>query len=279
MNQTSKVSIIIPVYKPDLSVFKKVKAMIKKQTIESEIIEMWNNPEAVSMNKGIKKANGRIVVTLAQDCVPHDKYWLEKLVKPLENKNVIGSVSDLYVPKEYWKNYPFLTKILTINERTIRRPTMDARACAFRKKDIIMIGMFNENPKTIAIDGDLKERLEKKGEIIHPNVIVDHLHPLDNSRKLKLDFRYAEANGKLLKAKMVKKEIWKRLLRATPLFGMLPIIYVFPWRKFRECWFWFFPYLFSMPLQNIIYFIGFWKGFLLDKESMRNKEVLNEKKD
>ena len=122
-----KVSIVIPVYKPDRDVFSKVKEMIKKQTIKSEIVEVWNNPEAVSMNKGIKKAKGDIVITLAQDCVPHDEHWLEKLIEPLKNKDVAVSVSDLYVPESYWKDYPFLTRVLTINERVVRRRVVLAR--------------------------------------------------------------------------------------------------------------------------------------------------------
>jgi len=270
-----KVSIVIPVYKPEMEVFAKVKKMIKKQTIKAEIVEMWNNPEAVSMNKGIKKANGRIVVTLAQDCVPQNKYWLQKLIKPLEKKEIAVSVSDLYLSEDYWKKYPLLTKILTLKERAVRRPTMDARACAFRKKDLLNIGLFSEDPKVIAIDADLKIKLKKMGRIHHPNVVVEHLHPLNNQKEIRVLYNYAEANGKLLKNGLIKESIWKYFLRATPVLGLLPVFYVFPFKRYPH---WFPLYVLFSPLQHIIYLAGFWKGFLFDKESIRNIEVLEKNK-
>jgi len=271
-----KVSTIIPIYKPDEKVFKKVKEMIKRQTIKSEIIEIWNNPEAVSLNKGIKKARGEIIVTLAQDCVPHRTDWLKKLIKPLEKKKVVVSVSALYVTGEYWKKYPFLTRILTLNERIVRQPVMDARACAYRKKDLVKVGMFNEDPRTIAIDGDLRKKLEKIGRIAYPKVVVDHLHPLTNERKIRMIYNYAEANGKLLKAGMKGENSWLSFIRATPVLGMLPIIYVFPYRKLEYLYY--LPiYLILTPFQHLIELYGFWKGFFLNRESMRNKEVLQEK--
>ena len=101
--QKPRVSVVIPVYKPNPEIFKRVKEMLIKQTIKPEILEIWNNPEAVSMNKGIKKAKGEIVITLAQDCLPHGKDWLEKLISPLEDKNIVVSVSDLNLPEDFWR--------------------------------------------------------------------------------------------------------------------------------------------------------------------------------
>ena len=65
-------------------------------------------PEARSMNTGIKKSKGDIIVTLSQDCVHEDKFWLEKLIKPLENKEVVATVSDLHIIEGYWKKRDFL---------------------------------------------------------------------------------------------------------------------------------------------------------------------------
>ena len=275
------VSIVIPVYKPDENIFSQVKEMIKKQTVDSEIVEVWNNPEAVSMNKGIKKAKGDIVITLAQDCVPPNKYWLEKLIEPLKNYGVVVSVSDLYVPEDYWRKYPLLTRVLTINEIVIRRPGMDARACAYRKKDLIEVGMFNEDPKTIAIDRELEVKLGKLGKIAYPDVVVDHLHPLTNEKKIKMIYNYAEANGKLMKnnLKTGKSKLFS-VIRAIPILGILPTLYVFPYKKLRLLPY-LLPYILLSPFQHLVELYGFWKGFLFDKESMRNKEVLqgNNKKD
>tara|TARA_Y100000310_G_scaffold341858_2_gene442511 strand:- start:9519 stop:10355 length:837 start_codon:yes stop_codon:yes gene_type:complete len=271
-----RVSIVIPVYKPNEKIFEKVKAMIKKQTVKSEIIEMWNNPEAVSLNKGIKKAKGEIVVTLAQDCVPHGNRWLEKLIKPLEDEKVSVSVSDLNLPKEFWKNeYSFLTRMLSISELGVRRPMMDARACAYRKKDLIELGLFNEDPKTVAIDADLYMKLIKKGKVVHPGSIVDHLHHLSDERKIKMIYNYAEANGKLVKLYGTRISFfWSRFIRAIPFLGLFPL-FIFPAKNHADL----FPgYVLISLFPHLIYIYGFWKGFLFDRESMRNKEVLNGKK-
>jgi hypothetical protein len=73
---------------------------------------------------------------------------------------------------------------------------------------------------------------------------------------------------------MKGKNVWLTLIRATPLLGMLSTIYVFPYKKLKYLHY--LPaYLLLTPLQHVIELYGFWKGFLFNKESMRNKEVLN----
>lgn len=265
-----KVSIVIPVYKPNPEIFTKLKQALKKQTIKAEIVENWNMPEAESTNAGIKKAKGEIIVTLCQDCIPENEFWLERLIKPLlNNKQVVVSVSDVYLPSEFWKTYPFLTKVLTINELTTNEQQnntkMDARACAYWKKTLIEVNYFNEDPNVIAIDIDLCEKLEKRGIIAHPNCRVMHMHPLTNSKKFKLNYKYAIGSGRLVRAYGKKSSIfWRRLLRATPLIGFLPILATFPFKKY----FLLFPvYLLLAPIPHIIYVVGFWRGFSTYKEN------------
>lgn len=272
-----KVSIVIPVYKPDKEVFNKLKEMLKKQTIKAEIIENWNMPEAKSMNTGIKKAKGEIVVTLAQDCVPIGQKWIENLVRPLENKKIAVSISDLVLPKWYWKKYPLLTRILTSRELGVRGTGMDCRACAYRKKDLIKSGLFNEDPDVIAIDLDLYRKFKKMGKIVNSGCNVFHLHPLTNSKEIKLIYNYAEGGGKIIRKYFMKEETFcRRLLRATPFLGLFSIFYVFPYKKIPLL----FPfYALSAPFQHLIYLFGFWKGFFFsNRESSRNTEVLKNKK-
>lgn len=272
------VSVVIPVYKPDKKILEKIEKRLKEQTIPNEIIKVENNPEAVSMNKGIKKANGEIVITLAQDCLPERKDWIEKLISPLKNRDFVVSVSDLLVPKFFWEKYPFLTKVLTIKDSFVRRPTMDSRACAYRKKDLIELGGFNEDPKVIAIDFDLKEKLLKIGKIAYPNVHVYHLHKLDNSKKITLDLNYAIANGKVMREKRTSESFWfLRLFRAIPILGWLSILAVFPFKKRALPYLPFFL-IFSI-LEHLIYIYGTARGFIFYKEkSSRNTLVLNPNK-
>ncbi len=271
-----KVSVIIPVYKPENKTLEEIRKKINSQTIPAEIIENWNMPEAVSMNTGIKKAKGEIIVILAQDCVPSSDTWLESLVKPLENKKIVVSVSDLLLPEWYWRKYPFFTRILTLKELKIWRPFMDMRACAYRKKDLLDAGLVNEDPRVIGIDSDLYLRLKSRGEVYHPGVHVYHLHPLTNKAKLKMLYNYAEGGGKEVRKHGMKvRRFTRRILRALPFFGLASLLAVFPYKKY---WPLFPAYLLLMLIEHVIWVYAFWKGFFIyDTKSQRNTEVLNQK--
>ncbi len=271
-----KISIVIPVYKPEEETFHRLKEMLKRQTIKAEVIENWNMPEAKSMNEGIKKAKGEIVVTLSMDCVPEDEFWLERLIKPLEDKNIVVSVSDLYLPEDYWKRYSFLIRLFTIRDKGLRRPRMDARGCAYRKKDLIDMGLFNEDPKVIGIDTDIGSKLEKNGKFAHPNIRVLHLHRYNNLKKMVTNiYNYSKANGMVARKYGTKEtEFWIRCARATPIIGLIMIFYRFPFKKNFNL----FPAFFIVALTtHLINIYGFWRGFLFkQKESSRNLQVLSE---
>lgn len=269
-----KVSIVIPVYKPEKKVFNRLKGILSKQTISVEIIEKWNNPEAVSINLGIKEAKGEIIVILAQDCVPENKYWVEKMINPLENKEVVAVVSDLLLPYFYWKKRPFIIRMFTINDLKLRKPSMNLSSCAYRKKDLEKIGYINENISAIDIDFNIKIR--KLGKIERGNVIVYHLHQHYNYKKtLKTFYNYSRFNGITIRENGVM--VWgflERIIRATPFLGFASIYFRYSLKEY----FYLLPlhFLFGAVIEHVINVIGFWHGFFFrENESSRNKEVLN----
>ncbi len=270
----SKVSVVIPVYKPEKKVFHKLKEMLKKQTIPVEIIEKWNAPEAVSMNLGIKEAKTDIVIILAQDCIPENEYWVEKMIKPLENSKTIAVVSDLLLPYYYWKKRPFLSRMFTFNDLKLRKPIMNLSSCAYRKKDLEKIGYINE--KVSAIDTDFGIKIIKLGKIERGNVTIYHLHPHYNYKKtLKTFYNYSKFNGIAIKENGTR--VWgflERIIRATPFFGFCSIYFRYPLKKY----YYFLPlhFIFGGVVEHVISVIGFWHGFIFSKETgERNKEVLN----
>jgi len=267
-----RVSIVRFLYKPEKEVYERITEMIKKQTIKAEIIENWNMPTAKSLNKGIKEAKGDIIVTLAQDCIPENEFWLEKLIKPLEDNKVAATISDLYLPEKYWKKYPFWTRIFTISDRKDKKNGLDARGCAYRKKDLIEISLFNEDPRVIGIDTELAVKLRVKGEFIRPNVRVLHLHKSESIKEvIKKIYTYSEGNGKIIKKfglKVGKLDFWIRIIKILPLIGMGLSLFRFPYKKY----FYLFPFylIIAIPTIHAINLIGFWKGFFLNKERIRN---------
>jgi len=268
-----KVSVVIPVYKPELNVFNKVREILGKQTISCEIIEKWNNPEAVSMNLGIKEAKGDIIVILAQDCVPENEYYIERLIKPLEDPEVVASVSDLWLTKNYWKKRPFLVRMFTINDMKLRKPSMNLSTCAYRKKDLEEIDYINENVSAMDVDFNIKIR--KLGKIRRGNVIAYHLHPHYNYKKtLKTFYNYFRFNGVSTWENGIEGHAFlHKVIRATPFLGFASIYYRYPLRE----------YYYLLPLHlilvgiidHVISVFGFWHGFFVgDDGSSRNKEVL-----
>ena len=273
-----KVSVVIPVYKPEEEVFNKTLEILKRQTVSVEIIEKWNNPEAVSINLGIKEAKGEFVIILAQDCVPENEQFIEKIIKPLENPETVAVVSDLLLPEYQWKKRPFFVRMFTIEDLKLRKPSMNLTSCAYRKTDLEKIGYINENISAIDIDFDRKIR--KIGNIARGNVTIHHMHPHYNYKKmLKTFYAYSRFNGIVIRENGIRNfGDAQRIIRGFPLFGIGSIYFRYPWKK----------YYYLVPLhfftagiiEHAVNIIGFWHGFMFGDEEggSRNKEVLKEKK-
>lgn len=274
----TQVSVVIPVYKPDLEIFNKLKESLKKQTIPVEIIEKWNNPEAVSMNLGVKEAKGEIIIILAQDCVPENEYWVEKMIKPLQDSEVSAVVSDLLLSEFYWKKRPFLVRMFTIGDLKLRKPSMNLSSCAYRKRDLEKIGYVDE--KASAIDLDFSIKISKIGKIVRANAVVYHVHPHYNYKKtLKTFYNYSKFNGIAVKDNGIMDiSHLQRVIRATPVLGVCAIYFRYPLKKY----FYYLPlhFIISATAEHVINIIGFWNGFLFGEEKggERNKEVLEFKK-
>ena len=227
------VSVVIPVYKPEEEVFGKLREMLKRQTIPVEIIEKWNNPEAVSINLGIKEALGKFVIILAQDCIPENEHYIEKIIKPLGNKEVVAVLSDLLLPEYQWKKRPFFIRMFTIGDLKIRKPEGNLTTCAYRKKDLEKIGYIDENVS--AIDVDFSVKIRKLGKIVRGNVIVYHMHPHYNYKKmLKTFYSYSRFNGVTTRTYGIHFHpigFFKRIIRATPILGLGSIYFRYPWKK------------------------------------------------
>jgi cellulose synthase/poly-beta-1,6-N-acetylglucosamine synthase-like glycosyltransferase len=241
--------------------------MISKQTLKAEVIENWNMPEIRSINTGIKRAKGEIVVVLEQDCIPEKDIWLEKLVEPLKDKNVIATVSDLILSEEYWKRYSFLLRLLIINERNTQHPDMDIRACAYRRKELIDLGMISEE-HNIGADTDLYMKLRDRGKIVRANVNVCHAHNQKSFKHVvKKLYGYSSGNGtmtRLYGTRLYLYDLGLRIVRGLPFFGLMSILYRFPLKKY----YYLLPIymITAAPAIHVANVIGFWKGFFSKKE-------------
>jgi len=159
------ISVIMPLYKPDKKILRKVLDSLKKQKFKGkkEIIKVdegWGL--AKSMNYGIKKAKCDIIITLHQDCIPSDEDWLNNLIKPLENKEVVATCSDIY----------------DIENKKRYTPLLDEKGCAYKKEALERVGFFDD--KTFLNSGedmDMYMKLKRIGRISYPRCVVKHYHP------------------------------------------------------------------------------------------------------
>lgn len=264
------VSIVIPIHNPDKLLLDKVIKKVKSQKFSGkiEIIQVDKGLGlAASMNYGIKKAKNPIVISLHQDCVPSSNSWLKNLIEPLKDKHTICSVSRVHLPFDFWNAFDPIAKILSVKEQKVLHPLMDEKGCAYKKKEMIRLGLFDEkNFRTAGEDMDMYLKMRKTGKIAYPDAEVIHYHKHTWKNRIGKELQLANSQGALTR---INKEMGGRLIgffKAIPLLGFPLFILSINPRKLG-----FFLSFLAVPLYliiNLIYSLGFWKGFLMGKQTV-----------
>ena len=262
------VSIIIPTYKPDKKMMFEIKQSLEKQKFNGKYELLIENKGglAENMNRGIRKAKNEIVITLHQDCLPVGRNWVEKLTAPLKDKKYVASVSDVELPYSLWKKFDNVAKVLSYKEQRVLTPLLDEKGCAYRKSALIKAGLFNDKDfRTAGEDFDIYIKLSKEGKIAYPHSKVIHYNYYSTKSRLKKEYQLAEGFGTLVRIygkKMPKW--WIGFMKSIPIMGWLflfkgflslpkNLILVSP---------------FAFLLAHFQYVIGFWKGFLIGKQTV-----------
>lgn len=264
------VSIIIPIHNPDRKIISDIDRSIKNQKFKGKIevirVEKSGWGLAKQINYGIRKAKNKIVITLHQDCIPKDEKWLSNLVKPLENKGVVASVSSVELPKSIWDEFDVFAKALTINELGIIKPAMDEKGCAFKKEALIKAGLFDEvNFRTAGEDLDMYSKLIKIGKVVNSKAIVLHIHPTSLLKRLKKVKQNANGMGAIIRIHGTRIGGKNSLIRAAPILGWLSIILKFNFKPEPRLYI---NYLTISPIVHLVYLYGFWKGYLMGRQTI-----------
>lgn len=265
------ISIVIPIFNPNRQLLNKIEKVVKSQKFSGkiELIKVDKGLGlAESLNYGIKRAKYDIIVTLHQDCVPENELWIKTLLEPLENKEYVASVSKVYLPYEFWKEFDFFSRILTIKEQRVITPLLDGKGCAYKKKALFEVGLFDEEEfRTAGEDFDIYLKIKKEGGIAYPNCKVLHYHKYTGKNRLKKEIQLSEGFGVLVrKYKIMMPKYLVGLIKSIPILGWPIFLLNFPYRR------WFLGGLFWIPFSlivNFIYSYGFWKGFLRGKQIVR----------
>jgi len=177
----------------------------KKSRLKIKILKRKHLGPAAARNLGAKKSKAGIIAFLDSDCIPK-KEWLERIIKPLKEKNV-AVVSCAYKTEN---NYSLIARyvgyeIAFRHERMQKKEisVLGSYATAFNKKYFFSAGGFNEEFKVASSeDFYLSHKLYAGGKklVFLENVFVGHFHPDSLQKYLKQQFKrgywYAAALSK-----------------------------------------------------------------------------------
>lgn len=293
------VSIVLNLYQPKKEVLEKILKSFEKQDIESKIelvvVDKKTNEEtkdfiksffkkskkikliiikvnenlnfASSMNVGIKKAKNNRIVVIQQDCIPVNESWLNNLIEPFRNREVVATVSRVRFPDELWNQLNIFAKAIMTREKGVITPLLDEKACAYRKDILNKTGLFNDRDfKTAGEDFDIYLKLKNCGIIAYPDAEVTHYHPINFKSRLSKVKQYANGFGTLVRMHKKRMPHWYiGLFKATPIIGIIPFILGYPIKKAPLLY----PvYILLTPVLHYLYVKGFWKGYVTGSQSI-----------
>lgn len=146
------------------------------------LLTQKNQGPAKARNAGAKKARGDVVLFIDSDCIA-EKNWLEEMLKPFEDENVVG-VQGAYKTKQKSLSARFDQLDIEYRyERMKKKDTIDwigTYSAAYKRKVFMDAKGFDETfPKASGEDSELSYRLAEQGMVLKfaPNAIVYHTHP------------------------------------------------------------------------------------------------------
>ncbi len=266
------VSIVLIIHHPDKEILRQIMESIAKQDYRGKLEVIEATPEngmglAEKLNYGIKKAKYDIVVSLHQDCVPSSNSWLRNLVGPFRGKNVVATVSKVELPLELWDKFDSVSKILSAKEQKVLTPLLDEKGCAYRRSAMLKTGLFNEKDfRTAGEDFDMWLKLRKLGKIEYPDAKVIHYHSYSWKKRMKKELQLSNAFGALVRIYGTEMpRWWSGAIKAIPIIGWPLFLMGIEVKKLKML------ALLAIPLYlwvNLVYFYGFWKGFLMGRQTI-----------
>ena len=218
MNKNLSVSIVIPAYNCEKTIFKTLQGALNQSYGDVEVIVVDDGsrdatPEIISgfkkaryfcqknsgpasaRNLGAKNAQGDIVFFTDSDCIPHQN-WIEKAVVYFTDQEV-GVVAGSYgiANKEYILARCIYSEILYRHSRLMPKYPKSFGSYNFgvRKKVFDAVGGFNIGYKSASgEDNDLSYKILNAGYkiIFEKEALVDHYHPIKIWKYLSEQFRH-----------------------------------------------------------------------------------------
>jgi glycosyltransferase involved in cell wall biosynthesis len=311
----STISIIMPVYKGASTVQKTLESLLSqtkkfdeliiindaspdnskyiiedylKNKIEYKIIDHKKNwGLARSLNDGISKSTGNLIVTLHQDVI-FEPDALSFLIEPFADPDLVAAGHVSAFPLDQWKKYSFWKKCFFARFAGKEFSGLNGQFDCFRKNALEKVGLFDGKTfKSAGEDADILFKLKKIGKIVYPKAKIIHLQSLDQNFSYKdIVFKqkqHSEARGTLLRlgriesfaniCKIFFREIMiiSLLVPFLNIFSLVLIVgysFIYTWPVYLEEYK--NPRIILLPFFNIyLLFVGFYyslRGFVYGKQ-------------
>lgn len=294
--QTS-VSIIMPVYNSESTLFEALESLRRQEYPIKEVIILDNcstdgsiamleeykkkkkewelvlvkrdkkNSVSSSLNIGAKMAKSSYLVFMHSDSLLPTSKELTNLVRPfLNDPYVIATYSSVLHPEYVWLQYNFWEKCLFARVVDTEIPALLGKFDCIRKDTFIKIGGYDEKnfvEGADASDANMHFRLKKEGKVVPTPAKVVHLHYMKGDFTLNdwIDRRklLARAYGRLLRTN------WKNLMSRGLIFLVKPVVAMLV----------FIPHIYFIGLIGIL-LIGYFstKKMFLSESTLKDPRIL-----
>lgn len=206
---------------------------IKKSKIQVSLIRRKENMGVgANFNEGVIKSKSSIVVLMHSDCSLPSEKELGKLIKPLEEGDVVAAYPTIFLLESVWKSYGFWEKYFFARQAGTSIAGFTTKFDAVRRDVYLKLGGFDmENFGVGGEDSDLLNRLEKVGKVAKSSARVTHLHYLGEgysfSKLLAKQKSYAKTFGRVMRMRGVSLINNGLILLVKPGLAILPFLPIF----------------------------------------------------
>jgi len=219
-DETPSISIIVPAYNAEKTVAKTLQSLVGQDypkgsyeiivvddgstdgTVEAikkfkgvKLVLQEHAGPAVARNRGVRHSKGDILLFTDADCIAGNGNWIRNMIKPLENKAVVGVCGTYKTGNGNSIVSRFVGYEIEARHDSMRRQHaidfVGTFSAAYRRDVFLKFGGFDESfDRASGEDTDLSFKVSKSGGMIvfAPDAYVYHHHPDTLGTMLKKKF-------------------------------------------------------------------------------------------